>query len=45
MDGVRGARSGEASSYYRDQTRLSQGKNVEHTLFADGSKAVQQKGS
>ena len=38
MDGVRGARSGEASSYYRDQTRLSQGKNVEHTLFADGSK-------
>ena len=38
MDGVRGARAGEASSYYRDQTRLSQGKNVEHTLFADGSK-------
>lgn len=38
MDGVRGSRAGEASSYYRDQTRLSQGKNVEHTLFADGSK-------
>lgn len=38
IDGVRGARSGEASSYYRDQTRLSQGKNVEHTLFADGAK-------
>ncbi len=38
MDGVRGSRAGEASSYYRDKTRLSQGKNVEHTLFADGSK-------
>ena len=38
IDGVRGARSGEASCYYRDQARLSQGKNVEHTLFADGSK-------
>lgn len=38
IDGVRGARSGEASCYYRDKTRLSQGKNVEHTLFADGSK-------
>lgn len=41
MDGVRGSRSGEASSYYRDQTRLSQGKAVEHTLFADGSKIAE----
>lgn len=38
IDGVRGSRSGEATSYYRDQTRLSEGRNVEHTLFADGSK-------
>lgn len=38
IDGVRGSRSGEASSYYRDKTRLSMGKNLEHTLFADGTK-------
>lgn len=38
IDGVRGSRSGEASSYYRDKTRLSMGKNLEHTLFADGAK-------
>ena len=37
IDGVRGSRSGEASSYYRDQTRLNEGRNIEHTLFAKGS--------
>lgn len=37
IDGVRGGRSGEASSYYRDQTRLNEGRNLEHTLFAKGS--------
>lgn len=37
IDGVRGSRDGEASSYYRDKTRLSMGKNLEHTLFADGT--------
>lgn len=38
MDGVRGSRAGEASSYYRDQNRINQGKAIEHTLFADGTK-------
>ncbi len=37
IDGVRGSRAGEASSYYRDPTRLSEGRNLEHTLFAAGS--------
>ena len=37
IDGVRGSRPGEASSYYRDKTRLSEGRNLEHTLFAKGS--------
>jgi len=38
IDGVRGSRSGEASSYYRDSYRKSTGVAIEHTLFADGSK-------
>lgn len=38
IDGVRGSRSGEASCYYRDKTRLNMGKAVEHTLFAEGTK-------
>lgn len=38
IDGVRGSRAGEASSYYRDSNRKSLGVNIEHTLFADGAK-------
>ena len=38
IDGVRGSRSGEASCFYRDKTRLAEGRNLEHTLFAEGSK-------
>ena len=38
IDGVRGSRSGEATSYYRDSYRKSLGVNIEHTLFADGAK-------
>lgn len=38
IDGVRGYRDGEASSYYRDTYRKSLGVGIEHTLFADGSK-------
>ncbi len=38
IDGVRGYRDGEASSYYRDSNRKSLGVNIEHTLFADGAK-------
>ncbi|MDO4815332.1 MAG: DUF3048 domain-containing protein [Bacillota bacterium] len=38
IDGVRGYRDGEASSYYRDSNRKSLGVAIEHTLFADGAK-------
>lgn len=38
IDGVRGNRDGEASSYYRDSYRKSLGVGIEHTLFADGAK-------
>lgn len=38
IDGVRGGRPNEASIYYRDQARLNEGRNLEHTLFATGSK-------
>lgn len=38
IDGVRGGRSGEPDIYYRDKTRLNEGRNLEHTLFATGSK-------
>lgn len=38
IDGVRGYRDGEASSYYRDSYRKSLGVGIEHTLFADGAK-------
>lgn len=38
IDGVRGYRDGEASSYYRDNYRKSLGVGIEHTLFADGAK-------
>ena len=38
IDGVRGYRDGEATSYYRDSYRKSLGVGIEHTLFADGAK-------
>ena len=41
IDGVRGYRNGEASSYYRDTNRKYSGVNIEHTLFASGAKLAE----
>lgn len=41
IDGVRGYRDGEATSYYRDSYRKATGVNIEHTLFADGAKLAE----